>query len=497
MSRLKENYENSRYRRFKRWYDGEVNLLDGIMDAKVPESDSRTGVRAYESGMAEARMGTESAANPAKTTRTSENGLSGDSRKADFEERRRASEDVYGPDVWPQQTVMDYAEWRRYAQQALEARIRHSVIEDEWGYAGDSQTGTVPAGRSGTANVRTEAEAKGQPGTAAAWTGTEAAGLTEAGDTLTGASLNGKSGSVRQTGADSVQPDTSLPDRSEAVSAQPNTFSPGRSGATSVRPDAVPSGVDVFQKFYAVMAVVLCFGIIAVFLWTTVHLPPFGSANNPANNEVPARYIEKGVAETGAVNFVTGMILDYRAFDTFGESCVLFIASCCVLVLLRIDASDGSSRARSRGPQEDDRLFEPKNDVILQRAAFFLVPLILVFGVYIVLNGHLSPGGGFSGGAVLGSGLILYLNAFGFAKTERFFTEKVYRRVTLCALTFYCFAKSYSFFTGANHLESGIPLGKPGAILSSGLILPLNICVGLVVMCTMYAFYTLFRKGGM
>ena len=102
-----------------------------------------------------------------------------------------------------------------------------------------------------------------------------------------------------------------------------------------------------------------------------------------------------------------------------------------------------------------------------------------------------------TGGAVLGSGLILYLNAFGFQKTERFFTEKVYRRITLAALTFYCLAKSYSFYTGANGLESHIPLGTPGAILSSGLILPLNICVGLVVACTMYAFYTLFRKGGM
>ena len=48
---------------------------------------------------------------------------------------------------------------------------------------------------------------------------------------------------------------------------------------------------------------------------------------------------------------------------------------------------------------------------------------------------------------------------------------------------------------GANHLPSGIPLGTPGAILSSGLILVLNICVGLVVTCTMYAFYALFRKG--
>ena len=87
--------------------------------------------------------------------------------------------------------------------------------------------------------------------------------------------------------------------------------------------------------------------------------------------------------------------------------------------------------------------------------------------------------------SVLGSGLILYLNAFGFKKTEEIFTEKRYRRITLAALSFYCLAKSYSFFTGANHIPSGIPLGTPGAIISSGLILPLNICVGMVVACTM------------
>lgn len=255
-------------------------------------------------------------------------------------------------------------------------------------------------------------------------------------------------------------------------------------------------GIRYFRRFYQVMSVLLCLSIIFVLLWTVAYLPAFGNAGNPDNNEVSARYIERGLQETGAVNIVTGMILDYRAFDTFGESCVLFIASCCVLVLLRIDAADGNEQARKRLEEANDRLFEPKNDVILQKCACVLVPLILVFGIYIVLNGHLSPGGGFSGGAVLGSGLILYLNAFGFGKTERFFTEKVYRRLTLSALTFYCLAKSYSFFTGANHMESGIPLGMPGRILSSGLILPLNICVGLVVACTMYAFYALFRKGG-
>lgn len=256
-------------------------------------------------------------------------------------------------------------------------------------------------------------------------------------------------------------------------------------------------GIRLFRRFYQVMSVLLCFSIIFVLLWTVAYLPIFGNAGNPDNNEVSARYIESGLDETGAVNIVTGMILDYRAFDTFGESCVLFIASCCVLVLLRIDAGSGDEQAKKRLEEANDRLFEPKNDIILQKCACILVPLILIFGIYIVLNGHLSPGGGFSGGAVLGSGMILYLNAFGFKKTERFFTEKIYRRITLGALSFYCVAKSYSFFTGANHINSGIPLGTPGAILSSGLILPLNICVGLVVACTLYGFYALFRKGGM
>ena len=177
---------------------------------------------------------------------------------------------------------------------------------------------------------------------------------------------------------------------------------------------------------------------------------------------------------------------------------MLFIAACSVLILLRVaQENKGAASQEKLDAEANDRIYEPKNDIILQASARILVPLILLFGIYIILNGHLSPGGGFSGGAVMGAGLILYLNAFGFKKTERFFTYKTFKVISFCALAFYALSKSYSFFTGANHLESGIPLGTPGAILSSGLILPLNIAVGMVVCCTMYAFYTLFRKGDM
>ena len=243
-----------------------------------------------------------------------------------------------------------------------------------------------------------------------------------------------------------------------------------------------------FHRIYIAAAILFSIVLAGLLLYTVSCLPPVGNANNPADNEVPQRYIESGLQETGAVNIVTGMILDYRAFDTFGESNVLFIATIAVLILLH------NKKAASE-EKENDRIYEPKNDAILQACAKILVPVIIMFGIYIILNGHLSPGGGFSGGAIIGAGLILYLNAFGFKKTEKMFTEKTYKVICFLALTFYCLAKSYSFYTGANHLDSHIPLGQAGHILSSGLILPLNICVGLVVACTMYTFYVMFRKG--
>ena len=249
-----------------------------------------------------------------------------------------------------------------------------------------------------------------------------------------------------------------------------------------------------FRRFYKVVSVVCCLALILMLLVAVSYLPPVGSPDNPASNEVAAKYIEDGLQDTGAVNIVTGMILDYRAFDTFGESNVLFIATCTVLILLRSDKKREKRQAVAEERRE--RRYEPQDDTILQKITFLLFPIIVIFGIYVILNGHISPGGGFSGGAIIGAGLILYANAFGFEKLNRFFTEKTYKWISFVSLAFYCLAKSYSFFTGANHLESGIPLGEPGAILSSGLILPLNICVGLVVACTMYAFYTLFRKGG-
>lgn len=149
-----------------------------------------------------------------------------------------------------------------------------------------------------------------------------------------------------------------------------------------------------------------------------------------------------------------------------------------------------------------------KQPLILRIIVGLAVPFIMVFGLYIIFNGHLSPGGGFSGGAILGAGMSLLALAYGQQRVRQFFTFTTFRNLSCVALLFYALVKGVSFFTGATETyakaegiaKAGegfkiLPLGTPGNIFSAGLILPLNICVGMVVGCTIYGLFALFSEG--
>ena len=246
--------------------------------------------------------------------------------------------------------------------------------------------------------------------------------------------------------------------------------------------------IKISRMGYGVLSVVFCLIICAILISTVLFLPGFADKEAPTANEVYEHYVGAGRDQTGAVNTVAGMILDYRAFDTLGESFVLFTATCAVLLLL-----EGHKAALNHAKST----FTYATDPIVGIAAKIVVPVILVFGVYVLFNGHLSPGGGFSGGAILGTGLILYAQAYGDEKAARVIPAGAIRGITIAALSFYCLSKSYSFITGNefNGIHSIITPGTPGDFFSGGLILPLNLAVGLVVCCTMYTFYMVFTRG--
>ncbi len=107
-------------------------------------------------------------------------------------------------------------------------------------------------------------------------------------------------------------------------------------------------------------------------------------------------YIVNGRDQTGATNIVTSVVLDYRGFDTLGEITVLFVAALGL----------GAVMAAAGGRRERPSTTEPPS-LVLRTGTNVLFPLLILFGVYIFVHGHLTPGGGFQGGAIIASAFLL------------------------------------------------------------------------------------------
>ena len=237
--------------------------------------------------------------------------------------------------------------------------------------------------------------------------------------------------------------------------------------------------LDGFLKLYAKCAVVISVLMLIVLLIGAVALPAFAVPGNPTDNEVVHRYVGSAEQETGAENVIAGMILNYRGFDTFGESCVLFLAVCCVMLLL------WATNDRLRGEAQGAEKTAPR-DAILANVAKLVLPCILCFGMCVLFNGHVSPGGGFSGGSILGAALILFAVAFGAEAVQRFFTARVFHTVRITGLLIYACMFGVYIYQGANQINSN---------LAHYIVLVIDIAVGLVVMSTMYGFYSFYTKG--
>lgn len=123
----------------------------------------------------------------------------------------------------------------------------------------------------------------------------------------------------------------------------------------------------------------------------------FGEAKVDDEDSVANRYIRNGTEETGSSNLVTSVVVNYRGFDTLGEVTVLFLASTGVAALISIL------------PKEEKKKKGPKPSLIMNLGSRVIIPLIVLFGAYVFLHGHLSPGGGFQGGVIIASAFLLYL----------------------------------------------------------------------------------------
>jgi multicomponent Na+:H+ antiporter subunit B len=208
-------------------------------------------------------------------------------------------------------------------------------------------------------------------------------------------------------------------------------------------------------------------GLAALAVWAVAGLLPFGTPSGPADEVARALVHQRHVANT-----VNGITYDLRGVDTLGEELILFVAALGSAMLLRHRRDDAEAEERAAGP--------PIADALRVAGAVLVGPLI-VLGVYIVATGHLGPGGGFQGGVILASGLLLAYAAGQIMALERVEPTALVEVAEATGALAYALVAIGGLVFGAAALENFLPFGTTGQLLSSGTIAVLSVGVGLEV----------------
>lgn len=131
------------------------------------------------------------------------------------------------------------------------------------------------------------------------------------------------------------------------------------------------------------------------------------------------------------------------------------------------------------------------NNRLLYTIVKLMLPVIVVYGIFVILHGHVTPGGGFSGGAILGAALILYGLTFGQAASLKLFPESVSKRLESGGVLVFIGIGLFGLVLGGAFLTNAgvFPLGEPGNIISGGMIPLLMIAIGIKVGSTMMTLF--------
>ena len=203
----------------------------------------------------------------------------------------------------------------------------------------------------------------------------------------------------------------------------------------------------------------------AVLVAAFAGLPSFGSYHGVYGFAL--NYLDP--SQRGATDVVTAVNFDYRAFDTLGEEFILFAAVLGLALLLR--QTRGERRRPAEEAGEEHRL--PPTSSALRALSLGLVGPTIVLGIYVIIHGQLTPGGGFQGGVVFAAAaLIVFLGG-------EYVAMKVITPHALVEFSEAMGAAAYGLiglgglvFAGyffQNFLGGGVP----GKLLSAGTI-PLN-----------------------
>ena len=191
-----------------------------------------------------------------------------------------------------------------------------------------------------------------------------------------------------------------------------------------------------------------------------------------AFTELRDQYLQMFMHDVGGTNAVTAIYLGYRVYDTLFEALLLVVA---VVAVTHV-----SWLGREQIP--DGRHSEIENSAMTKFTMRIICPIILLFGAYLIMNGHISAGGGFLGGLTLASFFIcryLVLDIYDLPiKKIMKMEELVFINITILPII--------AIFTGVVYLVADIT-----PLYQNIYLIAMSALVGMKVAC---GFFILFYR---
>ena len=214
-------------------------------------------------------------------------------------------------------------------------------------------------------------------------------------------------------------------------------------------------------------------GLGAMLICAFMHLP--------GPEDLRGRYLKqinsRTVPERNTTDAVSAVNFDYRGFDTLGEEFILFVSVLGAIILLRqaedkkeASLPDALTPGRNIGPSDSIRLW----------ILIMVAPKVL-FGIYMVTHGQLTPGGGFQGGVVLAScALIIYVGE-NFEVFKKILSHPLVEATEAAGAGVFVLIGMIAWLWGQPFLTNTLPLGKANELTSAGTIPLISFTTGVEV----------------
>ena len=207
-------------------------------------------------------------------------------------------------------------------------------------------------------------------------------------------------------------------------------------------------------------------GLAVLIVLAVTGLPSFGNSFHPYRDHSVAASVQHVSA-----NVVSSINFDQRGLDTLGEESILLASVVGVAMLLRPAKDETEVQPLSSGRVlESTRLL-----------GYLMLGVALIIGLDVISHGHLTPGGGFQGGVITGTGIHLLYVAGSYRVLEKARPVRAFEWGEAVGAGAFACLGVVAVFVGGSFLSDIIPNGRFGNLFAAGTVPLLNGAVGVEV----------------